>query len=90
MEKINEILKKCTICCHNLPLINFRPKRRMCKQCVFKREQEPRKQLMRAYYYAHRDDLLNYKKSYWIEKNKDVIKQKRGPKKKNEIVVAEL
>ena len=53
----------------------------MCKQCVFKREQEPRKQLMRAYYYAHRDDLLNYKKSYWIEKNKDVIKQKRGPKK---------
>jgi hypothetical protein len=56
----NENYKVCNICSVNLPITEFRVKRRACKCCVYKREAKAQKEILRKYYLNHREHLLSY------------------------------
>lgn len=81
METTNEILKSCIICSRNLTLECFRPKRRVCRQCVYKREEQTQKELLRLYYLKNRDEIIIKQVKYYNEKTKGQIKKVTKPRK---------
>ena len=65
----NKLFKICKLCNQNLSIECFRPKRRMCKKCVFIREYETHKKICRDYYYTHQEEILLQKANYYYKKN---------------------
>jgi hypothetical protein len=79
METTNESFKECVICCQNLPITNFRPKRRMCRCCVYKREAQTQKALLREYYLKNKDKLILKQVINYHKKNDGQIKRRTKP-----------
>ena len=83
MNTININFKVCKLCNKALPLENFRPKRRMCKTCVYIREKEAHKELSKQYYLNHKDKLLIRQVIYYHKKNEGKQLRITKPRKHN-------
>ena len=64
----NKLFKICKLCNQNLSIECFRPKRRMCKKCVFIREYETHKKIVETI-------IIHIKKKYYYKKQIIIIKK---------------